>query len=182
MRRWWRWCNGRVAVTIICWVMSIFFFKICPPKRAWKTAFYRNIWNAAAGQQRPWRHWKLLGMKLLINYFKEVCVAPETMLPTQSSRQISKAETSVIFGILAKKEPYENCLESLIFGNGWKWLILCNIRRWWRWCNGKMAVTIICRVMSIFIFKICPPNWAWKTTFYRNIWNAAAGQRRPWRH
>ena len=33
-------------------------------------------------ENSPWRHWKLLGMKLLIKYFKESGVAPETMLPT----------------------------------------------------------------------------------------------------
>ena len=31
--------------------------------------------------------------------------------------------------------------------------------------------------MSMLISEI----WAWKICFYRNIWNAAVGQRRQWR-
>ena len=104
MRRFFRWFNGKVTVTISCWVMSFFIFQICPPKRAWKTAFYRSIWNADAGQRRPWRHWKILGMKHLIKYFKEICVARKTMLPTQSSPRFPKPEKSVIFGVLAQGE------------------------------------------------------------------------------
>ena len=160
MRRWYRWRNGKVAVAIICLVMRLFIFQIFPPKWAWKTASYRNIWNADVGQRRQWRHWKLLGMKLLIKYLKETCVAPEIMLPTQRSRQFPKPEKSVIFGILANGGPHDNFLESLNFRKIWLWHILCKVRLWWRRYNGKVAVTIICWVMSIFIFKNCPPNWA----------------------
>ena len=108
MRRWWGWCNVKVAVTIICWAISIFISKICPPKRAYKISFFRNNWNAAAGQRRLWSHWKLLGMKVLIKHFNESGLAPETMLPTQRSRPFFKPEKWLIFGNLAKGEPIKN--------------------------------------------------------------------------
>ena len=108
MRRWWGWCNGKVAVTISCWAMSIFISQICPPKWLWKSAFYRNIWNSAAGQRQLWRHWKLLGMKVLIKHFKESYLAPETMLRTQRSHPFPKLEKLLIFGILAKGGLHEN--------------------------------------------------------------------------
>ena len=178
LRRWWGWCNGKVTVTITCWAMSIFVSQLCPRKWAWKSAFYRNNWNAAAGQRQLWRHWKLLGMRVLIKHFRKRGLAPETMLRTQHSRQFLKTENWLIFGILAKGGPHENFLESFNFTNGWKRHILCKMRRWWPWCSGKMAVTIICWAMSLFISQICPPKCAWKSGFYRNNLNAAAGQRR----
>ena len=147
-----------------------------------KTRFLPHHFECRCGQRRPWRYWKLLGMKLLIKYFKERGVAPATMLPTQRSRRFPKPKKSVSFGILGKGVPHENFLESLNFRKGWKWHNLNKMRCWWRWGNGKVAVNNICWVMSIFIFKICSPKWALKTAFYRNIWNADAGQRRPLRH
>ena len=181
MSRWWRWRNGKVALTIICWVMSIFISQTCPLKWVWKSAFYRNNWNAAVGQRRLWRHWKLLGMKVLIKQFKESGLFPETMLRTQRSRPFPKPEKWLIFGILTKGWAHENFLESFIFTNSWKWHILCKMRRWWRWCNGKVAVTIVCWARSNFISQIWPPKWVWKNSFYRNNWNVAAGQPRLWR-
>ena len=158
-----------------------FYLPNLPSKIGLKNRFLRNIWNAHAGQRRPWRHWKVFGMKLLIKYFKERGVASETMLPTKRSCRFPKPENWVIFGTLAKGGPHENILETLNFRNSWKWHNLCKMRRWWWWSNGKVAVSFICWVMSLFIFQFCPPKWAWKTAFYRNFWNADAGQRRPWR-
>ena len=65
-------------------------------KMGLKKTFYRNIWNAGAGQRWPWRHWKILGMKLLIKYFKKSGVAPEAMLATRRSPRFPKPEKSVI--------------------------------------------------------------------------------------
>ena len=161
-----------MAVTIIFWVMNISLSETCPPKWACKTRFYRNIWNAAVGQRRPWCHWNLLGVKVLIKHFKKSALALETMLCTRRNRRFFKPEISVIFGILAKGGLHEKLLESEIL----------EMRRWSRCYNGKVAVTIISWVMSISISEICPPKWAWKSRFDRNIWNAAAGKRRPWRH
>ena len=142
-----------------------FYFQNLPPKWAWKTCVYRNIWNAAAGQRRPWRHWKILGIKVLIKHFRESGLAPETVLPTQGSRRFPKSEKLVIFGILTKGGPQEYFLESWNFRNDWKWYMLCKMRRWWRCCNGKVAATIICWVMSIFISKVCLPKWVEKPVF-----------------
>ena len=161
MRRGWPWCNGKLAVIIICWAMSIFIFQICLPIWAWKRTFYFSNWNAAGSQRRLWRYWKLLGMKVLIKHFKENGLAPETMLRAQRSRPFPKPKKWFIFGILTNGGGHENILESFIFRNGRKWHILCKIGRWWRWCIGKVAVTIICWAMSIFISQICPPKWAW---------------------
>ena len=162
--------------------MSIYISKICPSKGAWKYGVYINTWNTAADEGRPWRYWKIPGMKVLIKHFKESGLAPETMLRTQRSRRFPKPEKSVTFGILAKEGPHESILESWNFRNGWKCHIWCKLRRWSRWCNGKVAVSTICWVMSILMSKFCPWKWAWKTRAYRNIWNAAAGQRQPWHH
>ena len=162
--------------------MSIFISQICPPNWIWKRAFYSNSWNAAAGRLRLWRHWELLGMKVLIKHFKESGLVPETMLRTQRCRPFPKPEKSLIFGISAKGAPHENFLESFNFTKGWKWHISCRMRRWWQWSNGKVAVINIWWAMSIFISQICPPKWPWKSAFYRNNWNAAAGQRPLWRH
>ena len=120
MRRWSRWCNGKVAATIFCRVRSILVSEIVRPKWAWKTCFYRNIWNAAAGQRRPWRQWNLLGMKVLIKHFKKSGLAPETMLRTQRSRPFFNLEKPVIFGILSKGGPHEKLVESWNFRNGSK--------------------------------------------------------------
>ena len=121
-------------------------------------------------------------MKVLIKHFKESGLTLEIMLRTQSCRPFHKSRKLLIFGILAKGGPLENFLESFHFTNGWKWHIFCKIRRLWRWFIRKVAVTIICWAMSIFISQTCPPKWAWKSAFYRNNWNAAAGQRRQWGH
>ena len=115
MRRWWRWRNGKVALTIICLVMSIFISEICPLKWVWKSASYRTKWNASAGQRRLWRHWKLLGMKVLIKHFKESGLSSETMLRTQRSRPFPKPEKWLIFGILTKGWTHDNFWESFIF-------------------------------------------------------------------
>ena len=56
--------------------------------------------------------------KVLIKHFKESGLAPETMLHTQRSRPFPKAEKWRIFGILAKKGPHANFLESFNFTNG----------------------------------------------------------------
>ena len=104
------------------------------------------------------------------------------MLHTQRSHQFPKFEKSVIFGILAKGGPHEKLLQSWNFRNGWKWYILCKMRRWSRWCNGKVAAIIICQVISILVSEIYPPELALKTCSYPNICNAAGGQRRPWRY
>ena len=109
---------------------------------------------------------------VLIKHFKKSALALETMLCTRRNRRFFKPEISVIFGILAKGGLHEKLLESEIL----------EMRRWSRCYNGKVAVTIISWVMSISISEICPPKWAWKSRFDRNIWNAAAGKRRPWRH
>ena len=77
---------------IFCRVRSISVSEIVRPKWAWKTCFYRNIWNAAAGQRRQWRQWNLLGMKVLIKHFKKSGLAPETMLRTQRSRPFFNLE------------------------------------------------------------------------------------------
>ena len=66
-----------------------------------KSAVYRNNWNAAEGQRRLWRDWKLHVMKVLIKHFKESDLAPETMLRTQRSRKFPKPEKLLFFGILA---------------------------------------------------------------------------------
>ena len=161
VRRWWRWCYRNVTVTIICWAMSIFISHFFPPKWAWKSAFHRNTWIAAASQRRRSRHWKLLGMKILIKQVKEIGLVPETMLRTQRSRPFPKPEKWLIFGNLAKGGPHEDFLESFIFTNGWKWYTLCKVKRWWRLCNGKVSVTIICWSMSIFISQ----NLPWKSAF-----------------
>ena len=182
MKRWWGWCNGKVAVTFICWAMSIFMSQICTPKWAWKSAFYRNKWNAAAGQRRLSRHWKLFGLRVLIKHFKESCLASKTMLRTQRSRPFPKPEQWLTFDVLAKGGSHENFLEGFNFTKSWKWHILDKLRRWWGWCNGRVAVTFVCWAMSIFISQICPPKWAWKSVFYCNNWNAAAGKRRLWLH
>ena len=183
MRRWWPWCKGKVAVTIICWAMSIFISQICPPKCDGKSSFYCNNWNAAAGQRRLWGHWKLLGMKVLIKHFKENGLVLEIKLRTQRSRLFPKSEKTLVFGILAKLgSPSKFVCKLQFFKIGWKWHILCKMSRWWRWRNGKVALTIICLVMSIFISEICPLKWVWKSASYRNNWNASAGQRRLWRH
>ena len=165
MRRWLGWCIGKVAVTIIFSAMGIFISQICPPKWALKSGFYRNNWNAAAGQRRLWRHWKLLGMKVLIKHFKESGLAPETMLRTQRSRQFPKPEKWLVFGILAKGNPMKILWESFNFTNGWKWPILCKIRRLWGRCNGKVTVTIICWAMSIFISQFSFQNGLEKELF-----------------
>ena len=106
--------------------------KTCPSKWAWKSAFYRNIWNAAAGQRRLWGHWTLLGLKVLIKRFNESGLVPETMLRTQRSRPYPRPEKWLVFGILEKGELQENVLESFNFTNGWKWHNLCKIDK-----NGK---------------------------------------------
>ena len=154
-----------MPVTIICWAIREFISQICPPKWAWKSAFYRNNWSAVKCERRLWRHWKLPGMKVLIKHFKESSLAPETMLRTQRSRPFPKLENWLIFGILLIEEPYEKFLESFNFTNGWKWPILCKMRRWWRRCNGKVAVTFICWAMSIFISKVCTPKWTRKSAY-----------------
>ena len=121
-------------------------------------------------------------MKALINHFKESGLTLKVMLRTQSSRPFPKCRKLLSFGILAKGGPHDIFLESFHFTNGWKWHNFCKIRRLWRWFIKKLAVTIIFLAMSIFISQICPPKLAWKSSFYRNNWNAAAGQRRLWRH
>ena len=165
MKRWWRWCNGKMAVTIICWVMSYFISQNCPPKLAWKSPFYCNIWNAAAGQKRLWRHWKLLGMKVLIKHFKESGLAPETMLRTQRSRPFLKPGKTAHFWHFNKGGLNENFMESFSFTNGWKWHVLCIMRRWWPWCKVQVAVTIICWAMSIFISQNLPSKLGMKKCF-----------------
>ena len=104
-------------------------------------------------------------MKGLIKHFKESSLAPETMLRTQRSRTFPKLEKWFMFCILAIEGPHEQFLESFNFTNGWKWPILCKMRRWWRWCNRKVAMTIICWAMSIFISQVCPPKWARKSAY-----------------
>ena len=95
-----------------------FYLSDLPSKKGLKSAFYRNNWNAAAGQRPLGRHWKSLGIKVLIKHFKESGLAPETMLRTQRSRPFPKPEKWLIFGILAKGGPHENFLESFNFTNG----------------------------------------------------------------
>ena len=126
---------------------------LCEVRRWWG---WCNRKSGASGQGRLWRHWKLLGMKILIKHFKESGLVPKPMLRTQRSHPFPKPEKWLIFAILAKGGPHENFLESFNFTNGWKWHILCKMRRWWRWCIGKVAVTFICWAMSIFISQICP--------------------------
>ena len=147
MRRWSWWCNGKVTVTIIYWAMSIFISQTCPPKLAWKSAFFRNKWNAVAGQRRLWRHWKLPGMKFLIKHFKESGLAPDTMLHTQRNRPFPKPEKWLIFGYFAKRNPMKifwkssilKIAESDIFYVKWrtdedgameKWLWLLFVEVW----------------------------------------------------
>ena len=136
--------------------MSIFISQTCPPKPARKSAFYLNNWNAAAGQWRLWRHWKLLGMKVLIKHFKESGLPPETMLRTHRCRLFPKPEKSLIFGISAKGAPHEffwkasllQRAESDIFhvewgadDNGamekWLWLIFGEL---WAFLSPKFAL------------------------------------------
>ena len=103
---------------IFCQVISILVSEIYPPELALKTCSYPNICNAAGGQRRPWRYWKLLGMKILIKNFKKSGHSPETMLRTQRSRRFPNPEKSVIFFfILAKRGPHEKMLESWIRGD-----------------------------------------------------------------
>ena len=80
---------------------------IYPPKWAWKSAFYRNNWNAAAGQRRLCLHSKVLGTKVLIKHFKESGLAQDAMLRTQRSRPFPKIVKGLNFGILAKGGPNE---------------------------------------------------------------------------
>ena len=112
MRRWWRWCSGKVAVTIICWAMNIFISQICTSKWASKIAFYRINWNAAAGQRRLGRHWKLLWMKVLIKHFKESSLVPETMLRTQ--------RIVVLFG-------QSHCIRAKVVVFGKMWFYSCKV-------------------------------------------------------
>ena len=157
-------------------LMSIFMSQICTPKWAWKSAFYRNKWNAAAGQRRLSRHWKLFGLRVLIKHFKESCLASKTMLRTQRSRPFPKPEQWLTFDVLAKGGSHENFLEGFNFTKSWKWHILDKLRRWWGWCNGRVAVTFVCWAMSIFISQICPPKWAWKKCFLLQQLECRCGQ------
>ena len=162
--------------------MSIFYLPNLPSKIGLNKCFFTQQLEVRCGQRRLWRHWKLLGTKVLIKHFKESGLAPETMLRTQRSRQFPKPENWLILCILAKGGPQENFLENFNFTKPESYIFYV---KWGADEDGVMEKWLWLLFVELWTYLspiIYPPKWAWKSAFYRNNWNAAAGKRPMCRH